>query len=117
MPPKKQSPQAKAKPKAKVAHAKELTADEITRLSEIFAALADPTRVRIIYAIHTHERSVGEIANLLSLSEPSVSQHLRRLRTLRIARMRAAGRYRYYQLDDAHVETLLSVCLEHVRGG
>jgi len=93
-----------------------LTAEEITRLSEIFAALCDPTRVRIIYSIRTHERSVGEIAELLSLSEPSVSQHLRRLRTLRIVRMRAEGRYRYYQLDDSHVETLLAVCLDHVRG-
>jgi DNA-binding transcriptional ArsR family regulator len=46
-----------------------------------------------------------------------VSQHLRRLRTLRIVRMRAEGRFRYYQLDDDHVKTLLSVCLEHVRGG
>ncbi len=94
-----------------------LTVEEIGELSEIFAALSDPTRVRIIYAIRTQERSVGEIAIRLGLSEPSVSQHLRRLRTLRIARMRKQGRYRYYQLDDDHVETLLSVCLEHVRGG
>lgn len=94
-----------------------LTADEIADLSEIFAALSDPTRVRIIYAIWTTERSVGEIARELSLSEPSVSQHLRRLRSLRVVRMRKAGRYRYYQLDDSHVETLLSVCIDHVRGG
>ena len=32
-------------------------------------------------------------------------------------RMRKQGRYRYYQLDDDHVQTLLSVCLEHVRTG
>ncbi len=94
-----------------------LSSDEIADLSEIFAALADPTRVRIIYAIGTTERRVGEIAKLLGLSEPTVSQHLRRLRSLRIARMRAEGRFRYYQLDDDHVKILLSVCLDHVRGG
>ena len=94
-----------------------LTSDEIADLSEIFAALADPTRVRIIYAIGAKERRVGEIARMLGLSEPTVSQHLRRLRSLRIARMRAEGRFRYYQLDDDHVKTLLSVCLDHVRGG
>jgi DNA-binding transcriptional ArsR family regulator len=54
---------------------------------------------------------------MLSLSEPSVSQHLRQLRQLRMVRYRAVGRRRYYQLDDAHVCTLLDVCLEHVRGG
>jgi DNA-binding transcriptional ArsR family regulator len=94
-----------------------LTPEDITDLSEIFSALGDPTRVRIIYAILEHERSVGEIAKLLGLSEPSVSQHLRRLRSLRIVRMRAEGRYRFYQLDDDHVATLLSICLEHIRCG
>lgn len=93
-----------------------LTHGEIADLSEIFAALSDPTRVRIIYAIRATERRVGEISSLLSLSEPTVSQHLRRLRFLRIVRMRAEGRFRHYQLDDDHVKTLLSVCLEHVRG-
>ncbi len=102
---------------ADVSDTPSLTHDEIADLSEIFAALADPTRVRIIYAIGDAERRVGEIAQLLSLSEPTVSQHLRRLRSLRIARMRAEGRFRYYQLDDDHVKTLLSVCLDHVRGG
>ncbi len=96
-------------------HADALTTAEISDLSEIFAALADPTRVRIIYAIRETERSVGEIARLLRLSEPSVSQHLRRLRSLRIVRMRKDGRFRFYQLDDDHVATLLKVCLEHVQ--
>lgn len=95
----------------------DLGAEEALDLSEIFAALADVTRVRIAYSILRSERSVGEIAERLQLSEPTVSQHLRRLRTLRIVRMRQAGRHRFYVLDDDHVETLLAVCLEHVRGG
>ena len=85
------------------------------RRMEIFAALADPTRVRSIYSIRDEERSVGDIASNLDLSEPSVSQHLRRLRTLRIVRMRKDGRFRFYQLDDDHVAILLKVCLEHVQ--
>jgi len=95
----------------------DLDPEEALDLSEIFAALADVTRVRIAYAILRSERSVGEIATRLQLSEPTVSQHLRRLRTLRLVRMRQDGRHRFYVLDDDHVETLLAVCLEHVRGG
>ncbi|MFH2009380.1 MAG: metalloregulator ArsR/SmtB family transcription factor [bacterium] len=91
-----------------------LTEEHIAELSEIFAALADPTRVRIIYSIRDEERSVGDIASHLDLSEPSVSQHLRRLRNQRIVRMRREGRFRFYRLDDDHVATLLSVCLDHV---
>jgi DNA-binding transcriptional ArsR family regulator len=95
----------------------DLGTEEALDLAEIFAALADVTRVRIAYAIRTAERSVGEIAERLRLSEPTVSQHLRRLRALRVVRMRQEGRRRFYVLDDEHVETLLSVCLAHVRGG
>jgi cobalt-zinc-cadmium efflux system protein len=42
---------------------------------------------------------------------------LRRLKALRVVQVRQAGRHRYYQLDLQHVETLLSVCLDHVRTG
>ncbi len=90
---------------------------DVDALSEIFNALGDPTRLRIIYAIKERERSVGEIADLLDLSQPSVSQHLRRLRHLRVVRLRREGRRHFYQLDDDHVATLLTVSLDHVRGG
>lgn len=93
------------------------TTEDLAELSEIFAALADPTRLAIIYVIRARERSVGEIAADLGLSEPLVSQHLRRLRALRVVRIRQEGRHRYYHLDDAHVTTLLDVCLEHVTIG
>lgn len=93
------------------------TAADLAELSEIFAALADPTRLAIIYVIRARERSVGEIAADLGLSEPLVSQHLRRLRALRVVRVRQEGRHRFYHLDDEHVTTLLDVCLEHVTVG
>jgi DNA-binding transcriptional ArsR family regulator len=89
---------------------------DLAELCETFAGLSDPTRLRIIYTIAQRERSVGEIASELGLSKPLVSQHLRRLRSLRMVRMRPDGQRRYYQLDDDHVTILLSVCLEHVQG-
>ena len=92
------------------------SSDELGDLSETFAVLSDPTRLRVIYAILQRERSVGDIATRLGLSEPSVSQHLRRLRHLRMVRYRQEGRRRFYLLDDHHIATLLQVCLEHVRG-
>lgn len=107
---------SRSRPKDALPLAQDLTPDDLGRLSETFGVLADPTRLRIVYAIRDQETSVGEIARQLGLSEPSVSAHLRQLRQLRMVRYRAEGRRRYYQLDDDHVCTLLSVCLEHVRG-
>jgi len=93
------------------------TADELASMAGIFAGLSDPTRLGIVAAIRHRERSVGEIAEQLELSEPSVSQHLRWLRSLRVVRLRPEGRRHYYQLDDEHVAALLDLCLEHTRGG
>jgi len=93
------------------------TPDEIASMANIFAGLSDPTRLAIVTSIRQNERSVGEIAEQLELSEPSVSQHLRWLRSLRVVRLRPEGRRRYYRLDDEHVAALLDLCLEHTRGG
>ena len=91
--------------------------EDLAELSEIFSALADPTRLAIIYAIRARERRGGDVAAALGLSEPLVSQHLRRLRSLRVVRVRHEGRRRFYQLDDNHVTTLLDVALDHVEIG
>lgn len=86
-------------------------------LAETFSAMGDPNRATILLYLARGERCVSELAGLLGVSESSVSQHLRLLRTLRLVKSRKEGRHVYYTLDDHHVEKLLEVCLEHVMGG
>ena len=58
----------------------------------------------------------GTSAYLVVLARGSaVSQHLRVLRRLRLVRSRREGKIVYHTLDDAHIDSLLQVCLEHVR--
>ena len=85
-------------------------------LAEAFGALADPSRVKIIYSLLEGERCVGELARSLGLSVSSVSQHLRLLRALRWAKNRRQGRMVFYSLDDAHVRELLDIGLRHIQG-
>lgn len=104
---------------AAVRHAREeaLPADVAGPLAAIFAALGEPTRLRIVHALSAGELCVGDLAALLGMPVPAVSQHLRVLRDLRIVRNRRAGKMVYYALDDAHVADLFAVALAHVRGG
>lgn len=90
---------------------------EAMRLGELFRALGDPGRVKIVAAITDHELSVGVIAAQVGLSESAVSHHLRGLRLLRLVRARKDGREVYYTLDDDHVAELFKGGLEHVRHG
>lgn len=86
-------------------------------MAEIFSAMGDPNRTMILMELARAERCVSDLATQLGVSESAVSQHLRLLRTLRLVRPRRQGRNVYYALDDEHVEALLKICLDHVRGG
>ncbi len=84
-------------------------------LAEIFAALSDASRLKIIAALADGEQlNVGQIAEKVGLSESATSHHLRSLRHLRLVRARKDGRQVFYTLIDDHVKILYNIGLEHV---
>ncbi len=88
-----------------------------THLADLFSALSDPTRLRIISVLLDRERSVGEIADQLGMSESAMSHQLRGLRHMKLVRSRKDGRQVYYALDDDHVARLYRLGLDHVEHG
>lgn len=86
-----------------------------THLAELFKALADPTRVRLIACLLQGERCVHELAEAVGPSQSAVSHQLRLLRTMHLVNARREGRHVYYSIADDHVETLLRMGLEHVQ--
>ena len=83
-------------------------------LAETFQALGDTSRVQIIWALSHGELCVGDVADLLQMSQPCVSHHLRTLRNLRLVRVRRDGRTSFYSLDDEHIDHLLREGTKHV---
>ena len=83
-------------------------------VAEIFKALSDPGRVRIVLALALAELCVCDLAAVCGLSDSAVSHQLRILRNLKIVRNRREGKIMFYRLDDQHVSALLHQCLEHV---
>ena len=75
---------------------------------EVFTMLADATRVRIILALHDTEMSVGQLAEATGRPQPSVSQHLAKLRLSRIVAVRHEGSHAYYRLVDEHAQRLVT---------
>lgn len=84
-----------------------------TRVADLFKALADPTRVRIIGLLAHLEMCVGDLCLVLGMSQPAVSHQLRVLRNLRIVSTRKAGKHVFYTLNDEHIHQLYHQCLEH----
>ncbi|HEY5730640.1 MAG TPA: metalloregulator ArsR/SmtB family transcription factor [Anaerolineales bacterium] len=88
-----------------------------THLADLFSALSDPTRLRIISVLLDGEMNVGEIASQLEMTESAVSHQLRGLRQMKLVRTRKEGRLVFYALDDDHVTKLYRMGLDHVEHG
>jgi len=84
-------------------------------VAEVFAAMSDPTRVRVLAALANSELNVRDIAHLIELSESATSHQLRLLRTQRIVRARKEGRQVFYSLDDDHIRDLMQRAIEHIQ--
>lgn len=87
---------------------------------EVFAMLADPTRVRLILALRESEMSVNHLAEIVDKSPAAVSQHLAKLRLARFVTTRQQGTRVIYRLENEHASQLVSDAIfqaEHSLGG
>jgi len=80
-----------------------------------FDALGDPNRRAIVELLGDRERSVQELADLLPISRPAVSRHLRLLKRAGLVVEQPRGTRRIYQLHDQGMEAVRDY-LERVWG-
>jgi DNA-binding transcriptional ArsR family regulator len=74
--------------------------------SDVFNAVAEPRRREILDYLALAERPVGDIVASLGLEQPSVSKHLRVLRSVGLVRVRRHGRHMLYQTNAAAIRPL-----------
>jgi|SRR5579863_3737540 DNA-binding transcriptional ArsR family regulator len=66
---------------------------------DVFSALADPTRRRVLDLLSRRERAAGELGRAFpQISQPGISRHLRVLREAGLVRVRQEHQHRYYSL-------------------
>lgn len=88
--------------------------EELYDLAELFKVFGDSTRIRILHALFESELCVGDIAQILNLSQSAVSHQLKILKDAKLIRFRRDGKIIFYSLDDDHVRTILSMGREHI---
>lgn len=95
--------------------------DYVELAVEVFAMLADATRVRLILALRdAGEMSVNRLAELVEKPPAAVSQHLAKMRLARIVSTRQDGTRVFYRLENEHASRLVSDAVfqaEHALGG
>lgn len=90
-----------------------VSSEEINQLhAEVCQALADPTRIAILYELSDGEKNVGELAAALECNRVTVSRHLRVLRDRAIVSSERRGVSIYYSLPDQRITAALDLLRE-----
>jgi len=74
--------------------------------SDAFNAIAEPRRREILSYLAMRERPVGDIVTNLNFDQPSVSKHLRVLRSVGLVHMRCQGRQKFYRTNAEAIRPL-----------
>jgi DNA-binding transcriptional ArsR family regulator len=92
--------------------------NEVLQLhAEICAGLADPSRILLLYELHTSPRNVTELAEALQLSQPMVSRHLKVLRERGMVAAERHGAVVMYTLTDVRLIEALDLLRAVLRDG
>ncbi len=79
----------------------------LTLKAKLFRGLADPSRLAILEALRGGEKTVSELVEETTLSQPNASGHLACLKDCGLVVSRQDRRYVYYSLADPQVEVML----------
>ena len=80
--------------------------EQFDTLLQFFKVLANESRLKILGLLANDERSVGELAALLEVKEPTVSHHLAMMKGMGLVDVRAEGNVRIYCLNSKSLEDL-----------
>lgn len=87
----------------------------LSKVAQLFKALADETRLKIAYALSLKETlCVCDVAEIIGSSIATASHHLRYLKELGLAKSYREGKQMYYSLQDDHVRQIVKIAHEHI---
>ncbi len=90
-----------------------LNEELILVITNVFKAVGDPTRLKILYALSKKPLCVCELAMLLSMEHSAISHQLRVLRDKNLVKFKKEGKMARYSLKDEHVLILIKMAVEH----
>ena len=98
---------------------KMVRASKAVDLPQLFAALADPTRLRLLNLMHGREVCVCFFVEILKQSQPKISRHLAYLRRAGIVAARREGKWMHYRIvhpADERASSILDATLQSLTG-
>lgn len=88
--------------------------ETLNDLADFFKVFSDSTRTKILSALFESEMCVCDIAAVLGMNQPAVSQQLRVLKQSKLVRCRKDGKIAYYSLENEHIKQIFDHGLEQM---
>jgi DNA-binding transcriptional ArsR family regulator len=88
---------------------------EITKITSISKALSDPIRVKMLFALLDYEICVGEMSNLLGISQSHVSHQLRILKKHKIVDFTKDKKMSFYRIVNKDVKQILFAAQKNIK--
>lgn len=89
-------------------------AADLDTLSELYKAMGDSTRIKILWVLMKQENCVKELAIQMEVSESAISHQLKVLKLARLVRSHKAGKKVFYSLCDEHIKWILEETYTHI---
>ena len=89
------------------------TEHQLRGAAELFSAVADPGRLRVIGLLLHSERCAGDLARELGEELSTISNRLRLLRVHGLVKRRRDGKHLWYSLVDKHLNSLITNAISH----
>ena len=83
-------------------------------LANLYKMFSDPTRVKILWALHCNEMCVCDLAVLLNMTKSAISHQLKSLRMSNLVKFQKQGKVVYYSLADDHVKDIFDNGFLHI---
>ncbi|GAA2771972.1 ArsR/SmtB family transcription factor [Streptomyces showdoensis] len=106
-------PSRDTSPGAGPSHQRTPGSRELAAAAGVFALLADPTRLHLVWLLARGESDVSALAEAVDAARPAVSQHLAKLRLGGLVESRKDGRRVVYSLPDGHMRRLVVEAISH----
>ena len=88
--------------------------DVFFSLAGLYKMFSDPTRVKIMWALHCSEMCVCDLAVLLNMTKSAISHQLKSLRLTNLVKYQKQGKVVYYSLADDHVKDVFEQGFAHI---
>lgn len=79
---------------------------DMQRASQLLKLLGDPTRLTMMKLLQSHDCCVCEFTAMFTMSQPAISQHLRKLRDIELVKETRKGKWVFYSINEEHEDYL-----------